>query len=154
MRKIIISTAALFALVSCGSATPEATSSGAAEPTPVATDQPDQKPAAKKVAAAKPEANDKPRSFAQCQACHSVDEGGKNGIGPNLWGVFEAKAGEKSDYRYSKAMSDSNLTWDEVTLDDYPTNPRKAVPRTKMSYAGMRQEEKRAELITYLKTLR
>lgn len=154
MRKIIISTAAIFALVSCGSAPPEAISSDAAEPTPAETDQPDRKPITKEIVAAKPAANDKPKSFAQCQACHSVDEGGKNGIGPNLWDVFEAKAGAKPGYRYSKAMSDSDLTWDEATLDNYLTNPRKAVPRTKMSYAGMRQEEKRIELIAYLKTLR
>ena len=95
---------------------------------------------------------ERPKSFAQCAACHSV-EPGKNGIGPSLAGVFGANAGHIGVFAYSSAMRESGITWDTESLDRYLENPRKTVPATKMSYAGLRDAEKRAELIEYLKTL-
>lgn len=93
-----------------------------------------------------------PIAFAQCKACHAL-EPGKNGIGPSLAGVFGAEAGHVGDYAYSKAMRDSGLVWDAVTLDAYLKNPRAAVPGTKMSYAGLRDDAKRAELIAWMESL-
>lgn len=93
-----------------------------------------------------------PVAFAQCKACHSV-EPGKHGIGPSLAGVFGASAGHADGFAYSTAMTSSGLTWDEATLDTYLQSPFKAVPGTKMAYAGLKDDAKRAELIEYLKTL-
>ena len=56
-------------------------------------------------------------------------------------------------FTYSEAMKGSGLTWDEATLDTYLTNPRGLVPGTKMAFAGIKDDAKRAEVIAYLKTL-
>lgn len=96
-----------------------------------------------------------PKAFAQCGACHSV-EADRNIIGPSLASVYGAKAGHVGDFAYSKAMREagaSGLTWNDATLNSYLENPRAVVPGTSMSYAGMRNPQKRAEIIAYLKTL-
>ncbi len=104
------------------------------------------------VAGERATAGERPRAFAQCAACHQV-EPGRQGIGPSLAGVYGAKAGHIGDYAYSAAMRDSGLTWDDATLDEYLKNPRKVVPGGKMSYAGLRDDARRAELIEWLKTI-
>lgn len=95
---------------------------------------------------------ERPPTFAQCAACHTI-EVGRNGIGPSLAGVSGAKAGHVGDFAYSSAMRASGLTWDEATLDMYLENPRGVVPGTKMSYPGMRDPQDRQKIIAYLKTL-
>lgn len=95
---------------------------------------------------------ERPKSFSQCAVCHSV-EPGENGMGPTLAGVFGAKAGHIADFAYSTPMRESGITWDEASLDAYLANPQGAVPGTKMSYGGLRDEQKRAAIIAYLKAL-
>lgn len=99
------------------------------------------------VAAATP-----PASFAQCKVCHAV-EPGKNGLGPSLAGVFGATAGHEPSFAYSPAMKQSGLVWDEANLHAYLENPRIFIPGNRMSFAGIRDEAKRKEVIDYLKTL-
>ena len=94
----------------------------------------------------------RPAAFAQCITCHAV-EPGRNGIGPSLAGVFGAKAGHVATFAYSTPMRNSGLTWDEATLDSYLKNPREVVPGTKMAYAGLKDDAKRAELVAWLKTI-
>lgn len=94
----------------------------------------------------------RPASFAQCATCHAV-QAGKNGIGPSLAGVFDAKAGHIGNYAYSSAMRGSGLVWDEPTLDAYIAQPMAKVPGTKMSFPGVKDAGQRAEIIAYLKTL-
>lgn len=94
----------------------------------------------------------RPVAFAQCASCHAV-EPGKNGIGPSLAGVFGARAGHEASYAYSSAMRASGLSWDEATLDRYLKDPRGTVPGTKMAYAGLKDDARRAELIEWLKTI-
>jgi len=94
-----------------------------------------------------------PASFAQCAACHSVVPG-KHGIGPSLAGVYGTRAGEIPDYSFSPALKASGLTWDDATLDKWLAGPMKLVPGTKMTYGGMGDPAKRAEMIAYLKTLK
>ena len=123
-----------------------------------ACSEPEVDPAAEETQALSPvetetlAADKQPALFAQCSVCHGV-EPDKKGIGPTLAGVFDAKAGHVGDYAYSTAMRESGLTWNEVSLDRYLENPRTTVPGTKMSFAGMRKAEDRAQLIEYLKTL-
>ncbi|QEA17506.1 c-type cytochrome [Novosphingobium ginsenosidimutans] len=95
----------------------------------------------------------KPAAFAQCASCHSA-EPGKHGIGPSLHGVYGTKAGEIPGYAFSDKLKASGLTWDDATLDHWLAGPIKMVPGTKMSYAGMSDPAKRAEIIAYLKTLK
>jgi len=95
--------------------------------------------------------------FAVCKACHQIGEGTGHAVGPNLTGVVGRKSGsvaaiDGKEYTYSDAMKNSNLTWDEATLDEYITNPKAKVPGNKMVFAGIKDDQKRKDLIAYLKT--
>lgn len=104
-------------------------------------------------AAAVAAADARPAAYAQCAACHAV-EPGKHGIGPSLHGVYGAKAGALPGFAYSEKLKTAGLTWDDATLDRWLAGPMKMVPGTKMSYAGMSDPAKRAEIIAYMKTLK
>jgi len=89
----------------------------------------------------------------QCGICHSA-QAGRNMIGPALFGVVGRPAGKVPGFHYSPANRDSGLTWDAATLDRYLTSPATVVPHTIMTYAGLKDAKKRADLIAYLSTLR
>jgi cytochrome c len=91
------------------------------------------------------------RVFAQCRACHQVGESAKNAVGPHLNGLFGRVAGSVGGYNYSPANKNSGLTWDEATFRDYIQNPRAKMPGTKMVYAGLKDEQRIADLVAYLK---
>ena len=82
-----------------------------------------------------------------CSACHSIDE---NDIGPKHRGVFGRHAGSIPDYRYSEALKNSGLIWDESVLDRWLTNPSALVPGTKM-YFKLDDAQSRADVIAYLR---
>jgi len=84
-----------------------------------------------------------------CQACHSIDD---NDLGPRHRGVVGRRAGSVEDYAYSKALKNSGLTWDEVTLDHWLINPSALVPGTKMFFK-IDDAQARADIIAYLKEL-
>ncbi len=88
--------------------------------------------------------------YNKCKACHSL-KAGKNKLGPSLAGLMGSKAGAVKGYKYSKAMKNSGLTWDEATLDEFLKKPRKMIKRTKMGFAGLKKEKQRQDLIAFLK---
>ena len=94
-----------------------------------------------------------PPAFVQCRSCHAT-EPGKNLIGPSLAGIFGTKAGEVPGYTFSTAMKESGLTWDEATLDSFLKSPREVISGTKMTYPGLKDDAKRAEVIAYIKALK
>ena len=91
-------------------------------------------------------------AFAKCVACHPQD--GKNSLGPSLHGVVGRKAGSVEGYRYSRAMKNANIVWDEKALDAFLDNPQKVVPGTTMPFSGIANPRERADLIAYLETLK
>ena len=90
-------------------------------------------------------------SFALCSACHTLPEGGPNLAGPNLHGVFGARAASKPGFAYSAPLTASGWTWDAARLDSWITDPVKALPGTKMVFVGIKDAQQRANLIAYLK---
>jgi cytochrome c len=88
----------------------------------------------------------------QCGICHSP-QAGRNLVGPSLFDVVGRPAGKVAGFHYSPANRDSGLTWDAATLDRYLTSPGTVIPHTTMTYAGLKDAKKRADLIAYLATL-
>jgi cytochrome c len=89
--------------------------------------------------------------FAKCKACHTIDQGGANGIGPNLWGTMGEPIGKgKGGYPFSADLAGHGGNWDFASMDAWLTSPKKFASGTKMSFAGLSNPEDRANVIVYL----
>ena len=88
--------------------------------------------------------------FKKCAACHSINQGGANKIGPALYNVVGRKIGGVADYKYSKAFVEYGKEWNFEELNGFLIKPSKWIKGTKMAYAGLRKEEDRASIIKYL----
>jgi len=86
--------------------------------------------------------------YKRCQGCHSIDQ---NRTGPMHRGLFGRPAGSVAGFNYSDAMKASGIVWDEATLDAFLAAPRDYVPGTRMTYAGIKDAQERADLIAYLR---
>lgn len=89
------------------------------------------------------------KAFAPCKSCHAY---GKNGVGPDLTGIMGKQAAQVAGYGYSDALKNAGLTWDEATMKEWLTDPKKKVPGTKMVFPGIKDAKKLDDLIAYLKT--
>ena len=88
--------------------------------------------------------------FKKCAACHSINKGGKNNIGPALYNVVGRKIGGVANYKYSKALVAYGKEWSFEELNGFLIKPAKWIKGTKMAYAGLRKETDRASVIKYL----
>ena len=90
----------------------------------------------------------------KCTSCHSFDKGGKNGVGPNQWGLVGGHMAHKDDYSYSAAISGmKDKKWGFQELSEFLTNPKKYASGNKMAFAGVPNPQDRANLIAYLNTM-
>ena len=93
--------------------------------------------------------------FKKCKACHAVGEGAKNKVGPLLNGIVGNEIASVEGFKYSKAFmakKEEGLVWTAEALDEYLTKPKAYIKGTKMSFAGLKKEQQREDLIAYLST--
>lgn len=93
--------------------------------------------------------------FRKCKACHAVGEGAENKVGPELNGIVGRAAASVEGFSYSKALTtlaENGAVWSAEELDAFLTKPRAYAKGTKMSFAGLRKEDDRANVIAYLST--
>jgi len=96
----------------------------------------------------------RPAAFGICGACHKVDKGAPNTIGPNLFGVGGTKAGEVAGFTFSPAMKKSGIVWNKANLVRFIQEPQKTVPGTKMPFGGLKNPESAAAIADYILSLK
>ena len=100
------------------------------------------------------DANRGKKVFNKCKACHTTADGGKNGIGPNLWDVVNDVPGSREGFNYSSAMRGlSDKPWNYDNLNAFLTKPKTYAKGTKMTFVGLRKAKDRANVIFYLRSL-
>ena len=163
-------TAAILAMASVSACSQKpAEDTGAAAPTETAATEPAATNAAAPAAAEKPavdnvdtlagvklasftgDAAAGEKAFAVCKTCHAV-EAGKNMVGPSLHAIQGRKSGSIPGYAYSTANKGSGITWTNEKLFQYLEAPQRVIPGTKMTYTGLKDPQKRADVIAYLDT--
>jgi cytochrome c len=90
------------------------------------------------------------QSFHKCMACHSIGEGAKNKVGPELNGLDGRHSGSAPDYSYSDANKNSGITWNKEQFLEYITDPKAKIPGTKMIFPGIKNEKERNDVWAYI----
>ena len=92
--------------------------------------------------------------FKKCQACHTINQGGANGTGPNLYGVLGETVGAGHGFAFSDALKGKGGTWTWATMNEWLKSPKAFAPGTKMTFAGLSKGEDRANIMAYMNTMR
>ena len=100
------------------------------------------------------DANNGKTIFGRCAVCHTVNKGGSNGLGPNLFGVVGRKAASLSTFMYSGALKASGITWSNDKLKAWIGGPARLVPGTKMAFGGISNATQVDDVVAYLNTLK
>jgi cytochrome c len=90
-------------------------------------------------------------AFKKCLPCHRIGPEAKNLVGPELNGLDGRKAGTVPNFNYSDANKNSGIVWNEETFKEYIKDPRAKVPGTKMTFAGIKNDQEINDLWAYLK---
>jgi len=139
MKTILTFVTAAILLSACGgSETPEAT-----PPTPTTTSS---KPVVELTLAQRGA-----KVYTKCRACHTLEQDGRNKVGPNLWAIYGTQAGSKEGFAYSKAMKASGVVWDETTMDAYLERPSAYMPGNRMTFIGLKKKADRDAVQAYMK---
>lgn len=91
--------------------------------------------------------------FKKCASCHTVNDGGKNGQGPNLWNIAGRAIGGAEGFKYSKAMAEKGGEWTYEALAEFLYKPKDYLKGTKMAFAGLKKEKDLANMMAYLQSL-
>lgn len=90
------------------------------------------------------------RLFRRCASCHTLGDGDRHLVGPNLHGMFGRQVGGAEGFRFSRALEEADFVWTKAELDEWLANPRTYLPGNRMSFAGLRNESDRNDLIAFL----
>ena len=88
--------------------------------------------------------------FRKCAACHTINQGGANGLGPNLWGTMGASLAHVAGFAYSDALRSKGGTWTWEAMSEWLRSPRNFAPGTKMTFAGLSDPQDRANLLLWM----
>jgi cytochrome c len=91
------------------------------------------------------------KSFKKCAACHTIDDGGPNKVGPNLHGILDRDVASAGGFAYSATLNELEGDWTYEALNAFLESPKGFAPGTKMAFAGVRKDTERADLILYMR---
>ena len=89
----------------------------------------------------------------KCAGCHPISDDGVNRTGPNLFGVVGRNKASAKGYRYSTGLKNLGGTWTEKEINTFIAGPRAIVPKTKMTFSGVKKENQRDNIVAFLKSL-
>ena len=96
----------------------------------------------------------RPAAFGICAACHKVDKGAPNTIGPNLWAIGNTKAGDIPGFNFSPAMKNSKLKWTRANLIAFIQEPQKTIPGNRMPFGGLKNPTSAGQIADYILSLK